>query len=50
LPLAGHALESLERAAIRQTLQQTGGKKAQAARQLGIALSTLYEKLRKYGP
>jgi two-component system, NtrC family, response regulator GlrR len=49
LPLAGHALERLERAAIRQTLEQTDGKKAHAARLLGIALSTLYEKMRKYG-
>jgi transcriptional regulator with PAS, ATPase and Fis domain len=49
LPLAGQALESIERAAIRQTLCQSDGNKAMAARSLGIALSTLYEKLRKYG-
>jgi two-component system response regulator HydG len=49
LPLAGHALERLERAAIHQTLAQTHGNKAHAARSLGIAVSTLYEKLKRYG-
>ncbi len=48
LPLAGRTLEQLERLAIRQTLQQTNGIKAHAARALGIAVSTLYEKLKKY--
>ncbi|HUH03560.1 MAG TPA: sigma 54-interacting transcriptional regulator [Kofleriaceae bacterium] len=48
LPLGGRALEMLERVAIKQTLEQTGGNKAQAARMLGIASSTLYEKLKKY--
>jgi DNA-binding NtrC family response regulator len=45
LPLAGHSLECLERAAIQQTLRQVAGNKAFAARSLGIAVSTLYEKL-----
>jgi DNA-binding NtrC family response regulator len=49
LPLAGQLLERIERAAIRQTLRQAGGNKAHAARTLGIAVSTLYEKLKKYG-
>jgi DNA-binding NtrC family response regulator len=49
LPLGGQALERIERAAIRQTLIQTQGNKADAARSLGIALSTLYVKLKKYG-
>jgi transcriptional regulator with PAS, ATPase and Fis domain len=49
LPLAGHALESIERAAISQTLARAEGNKAHAARSLGIAVSTLYEKLKKYG-
>jgi DNA-binding NtrC family response regulator len=49
LPLAGHRLETVERAAIRQTLVQTHGNKAQAAKSLGIAVSTLYEKLKRYG-
>jgi DNA-binding NtrC family response regulator len=48
LPLGGHRLDSLERAAIRQTLAQTGGNKVRTARTLGIAASTLYEKLKKY--
>jgi DNA-binding NtrC family response regulator len=49
LPLGGQALERIERAAIRQTLAQASGNKLSAARMLGIAVSTLYEKLKKYG-
>jgi two-component system, NtrC family, response regulator GlrR len=49
LPLAGHSLDCIERAAIRQTLRHTAGNKANAARTLGIAISTLYEKLKKFG-
>jgi DNA-binding NtrC family response regulator len=49
LPLAGQRLELIERAAIRQTLAQAAGNKINAARTLGIAVSTLYEKLKKYG-
>ncbi|MFW6051947.1 MAG: sigma 54-interacting transcriptional regulator [Myxococcota bacterium] len=48
LPLAGRSLAHIERAAIKQTLEQVGGNKTQAARALGIAVSTLYEKLKKY--
>ena len=48
LPLAGQALEDIERAAIKQTMLQAHGNKAHAARSLGIAVSTLYEKLKKY--
>lgn len=48
LPLAGQPLHRIERAAIKQTLAHTAGNKAQAARALGIAVSTLYEKLKKY--
>ena len=48
LPLAGRTLESIESAAIRQTLQQFSGNKTQAAKALGIAPSTLYAKLKKY--
>ncbi len=40
---------SIEQAAIKQTLAQTHGNKVQAAKLLGIAASTLYEKLKKYG-
>jgi DNA-binding NtrC family response regulator len=49
LPLGGHSLVSLERAAIRQTLITARGNKVHAAKALGIAPSTLYEKLKKYG-
>jgi DNA-binding NtrC family response regulator len=49
LPLGGHSLGHLERAAIRQTLIASRGNKVHAARTLGIAPSTLYEKLKKYG-
>lgn len=49
LPLGGQSLESLERIAIKQTLNQTRGNKVHAARVLGIAASTLYEKLKRYG-
>ncbi len=49
LALGGHPLERIERAAIQQTLAQARGNKASAARVLGIALSTLYEKLKKHG-
>jgi two-component system response regulator HydG len=49
LPLGGKTLHYLECAAIKQTLAQVGGNKSQAARSLGIAVSTLYEKLKKHG-
>jgi DNA-binding NtrC family response regulator len=49
LALAGRALEDLERVAIQQTLAQVGGNKVRAAEVLGIAVSTLYEKLKKHG-
>jgi transcriptional regulator with PAS, ATPase and Fis domain len=49
LPLAGQSLDRIERVAIRQTLAQVAGNKVTAARMLGIAVSTLYEKVKKYG-
>ena len=49
LPLAGRTLEVIEKTAIKQTLDQEGGNKTRAAKKLGIAASTLYEKLKKYG-
>jgi two-component system response regulator AtoC len=48
-PLGGRSLAVIEQAAIKQTLAQTHGNKVQAAKLLGIAASTLYEKLKKYG-
>jgi transcriptional regulator with PAS, ATPase and Fis domain len=47
--LGGKSLASLERAAIAQTLAQHGGNKSQAAQALGISISTLYEKLKRFG-
>jgi DNA-binding NtrC family response regulator len=48
LPLAGQSLADIERTAIKQTLALAGGNRTQAALALGIAASTLYEKLKKY--
>jgi two-component system response regulator HydG len=48
MALAGLKLESIERAAIEQTLHLTGNNKARAAELLGIAPSTLYERLKRY--
>ena len=41
-------LESVERQAIRNALSASGGNRSRAARQLGIARSTLIEKLKKF--
>lgn len=48
LPLGGQPLARIEREAIRQTLAQSRGDRTAAARSLGIAVSTLYEKMKKY--
>jgi two-component system, NtrC family, response regulator HydG len=48
-PLGGRSLESIERAAIVQTLKVADGNKVKAAKALGIAASTLYQKMRRYG-
>ncbi|MBW2733434.1 MAG: sigma 54-interacting transcriptional regulator [Deltaproteobacteria bacterium] len=48
MSLAGKTLESIESAAIAQTLSHCGGNRSAAARALGIAPSTLYLKLKKY--
>jgi DNA-binding NtrC family response regulator len=49
LPMAGQTLEQLEKAAIEHALQQFDGNRTKAAKALGIASSTLYEKLKRYG-
>jgi DNA-binding NtrC family response regulator len=49
LSLGGIRLTQIERIAIKQTLEQVQGNKADAARALGIAVSTLYEKLKRHG-
>jgi two-component system, NtrC family, response regulator AtoC len=49
LPLAGLPLAPLEHAAIVQTLALCRGNKVRAARVLRIAVSTLYEKLKRHG-
>ena len=46
--LAGRALEDIERVAIMQTMASSAGNKVSAAHTLGIAVSTLYKKLKKY--
>jgi two-component system NtrC family response regulator len=45
LPLP-ERIARLERAAIRQALADTGGNRREAARRLGIARATLYERLK----
>ncbi len=47
--LSGKTLEEIEKAAIHATLQSVSGNKTEAAKVLGIAYSTLYEKMKKYG-
>jgi DNA-binding NtrC family response regulator len=47
--LIGKTLEEIEKAAIMKTLEVHRGNKSAAARVLGIAYSTLYEKIKKYG-
>ena len=43
------SLEQAERARIREALEHTNGNKTQAAKLLGIGLTTLYRKLEEYG-
>jgi DNA-binding NtrC family response regulator len=47
--LSGKTLEDIEKAAIHATLTSVAGNKTEAAKVLGIAYSTLYEKMKKYG-
>ncbi|MDP6945009.1 MAG: sigma-54 dependent transcriptional regulator, partial [Myxococcota bacterium] len=46
--LSGHTLADIEREAVIQALQDTGGNKKRAAEQLGIDRRTLYNKLAAY--
>ena len=43
------SLESVEKATILKTLEESGGNKSEAARRLGITRRTLHLKLKKYG-
>jgi transcriptional regulator with PAS, ATPase and Fis domain len=47
--LAGMSLEEIEKTAIMQTLNAHQGNKTQTAKVLGVAYSTLHEKIKKYG-
>ena len=47
--LSGKTLEEIEKAAIHATLKSVNNNKTEAAKVLGIAYSTLYEKMKKYG-
>jgi len=42
-------LQQLERQAIIQALEITGGDRTRAARLLGIGKTTIYRKLKEYG-
>jgi len=46
---AGDGLNRAEEAAIRQAIRAADGNLTQAARRLGVAKSTLYQKIRRYG-
>jgi DNA-binding NtrC family response regulator len=45
----GQSLETLEREAVRRTLETVGGNREAAASLLGIGLATLYRRLREMG-
>lgn len=47
--LGGLSLEELERRAMRDTLEQTGGNRSESARILGITRATLLKKMKIYG-
>jgi sigma-54 dependent transcriptional regulator, acetoin dehydrogenase operon transcriptional activator AcoR len=42
-------MELVERQAIVEALQSTGGRRVEAANRLGIGKTTLYKKLKEYG-
>ncbi|MBC7106609.1 MAG: hypothetical protein H5T97_11780, partial [Firmicutes bacterium] len=41
-------VEEAEKSAVQKALEATGGNKRRAAKLLGVARSTFYEKLKKY--
>jgi DNA-binding protein Fis len=47
--MAGLPLEQIERQAILETLDNTGGNQTKAAKILGISDRTLRSKIRQYG-
>lgn len=47
--LANRPLAEIEQEAIRQTIQACGGNKKSAAKALGIAEKSIYNKIKKYG-
>ena len=49
LQYVGKTLAQIEREAIIAALQHAGGNKAQTARDLGISLRSIYNKMNKYG-
>ncbi len=47
-PTSSHNLRALEKRQIQLVLQEVGGNKTEAARQLGIGVKTLYRKIEEY--
>ena len=47
--MSGETREGIRKAAIHATLRVVDNNKTEAAKVLGIAYSTLYEKMKKYG-
>jgi transcriptional regulator of acetoin/glycerol metabolism len=45
----GMTMAEIEREAIRRTLEETGGRRAQTAEILGISVRTLHRKIKEYG-
>ena len=48
-PRLAEAVEAFEKSLIRDTLERHGGNLSQASVALGIAKTTLFDKVRKYG-
>ena len=47
--VSGSSLQEMERRAILQALEDTGGDRLRAAKLLGIGKTTIYRKLKEYG-